>query len=96
MRYASVVRGTFLDRPNRFVARVRIGGETEAVHVKNTGRCRELLTEGAEVWLDGFVFFNPQERRILEELLKAASHVHISLAMDADLCPGCQPRHRIR
>ena len=53
MRYASVVRGTFLDRPNRFVARVRIGGETEAVHVKNTGRCRELRTEGAEVWLAG-------------------------------------------
>ncbi len=40
---------------------------------------------GAEIWIDGFIFFNPQERRILEELLKAASHVHISLAMDADL-----------
>ena len=51
MNYPSVVGGTFLDRPNRFVARVRIGGKTETVHVKNTGRCRELLIAGAEVWL---------------------------------------------
>ena len=53
MRYASVVRGTFLDRPNRFVARVLLSGRTETVHVKNTGRCRELLIPGTEVWLAG-------------------------------------------
>ena len=51
MRYRDTVKGTFLDRPNRFIAHVRIGGKTETVHVKNTGRCRELLIEGAEVWL---------------------------------------------
>ena len=51
MRYRNVVKGAFLDRPNRFIAHVVIGGETEAVHVKNTGRCRELLLPGAEVWL---------------------------------------------
>lgn len=44
--------GTFLDRPNRFIAHVQIDGKTETVHVKNTGRCRELLVEGAEVWLE--------------------------------------------
>ena len=43
---------TFLDRPNRFIAHVRIGEKTETVHVKNTGRCRELLIEGAEVWME--------------------------------------------
>ena len=52
MRYGKVVRGTFLDRPNRFIAHVQIGGKAETVHVKNTGRCRELLVEGAEVWLE--------------------------------------------
>ena len=51
MRYRDTVKGIFFDRPNRFIAHVRIGGKTETVHVKNTGRCRELLIEGAEVWL---------------------------------------------
>jgi sugar fermentation stimulation protein A len=50
MRYAKMVQGTFLRRPNRFIAHVEIGGCQEVVHVKNTGRCRELLPEGAEVW----------------------------------------------
>lgn len=50
MRYTAVVPGVFLCRPNRFIAHVRIGGREEVCHVKNTGRCRELLTTGAEVW----------------------------------------------
>lgn len=51
MKYSHVVPATFLERPNRFVARVRIGEAAETVHVKNTGRCRELLIPGAEVYL---------------------------------------------
>lgn len=51
MRYDSVVRAVFLDRPNRFIARVALNGHTETVHVKNTGRCKELLIPGAEVYL---------------------------------------------
>jgi len=51
MKYSHVVPATFLERPNRFVARVRIGEAVETVHVKNTGRCRELLIPGAEVYL---------------------------------------------
>ena len=51
MKYPNVTPGVFLERLNRFVARVEIGGETQTVHVKNTGRCRELLRPGAEVWL---------------------------------------------
>ena len=51
MRYENITKGIFLDRPNRFLAHVESGGRTETVHVKNTGRCRELLTPGAEVYL---------------------------------------------
>ena len=51
MIYHNICRGVFLARPNRFIARVEIGGLEETVHVKNTGRCRELLVPGAEVWL---------------------------------------------
>ena len=52
MRYKEMVPGEFLARPNRFIARVEIGGKEETVHVKNTGRCRELLPKGAEVWCE--------------------------------------------
>ena len=50
MTYANMIPGIFLARPNRFIAHVKIGEETEVVHVKNTGRCRELLPAGATVW----------------------------------------------
>ena len=50
MHYPNMVPGIFLSRPNRFIAHVEINGQTEVVHVKNTGRCRELLPPGAEVW----------------------------------------------
>lgn len=52
MRYQEVRKGRFLHRPNRFVAQVELNGKVETVHVKNTGRCRELLPEGAEVYLE--------------------------------------------
>ncbi len=51
MRYDHVVPAVFLSRPNRFIARVELDGKTETVHVKNTGRCRELLLPGARVIL---------------------------------------------
>ena len=50
MRYDSMVPGVFLSRPNRFIAHVRIRGREEICHVKNTGRCRELLIPGTTVW----------------------------------------------
>ena len=50
MEYANMVPGRFLARPNRFIAHVEMDGQTEVVHVKNTGRCRELLPPGAQVW----------------------------------------------
>ena len=51
MVYPNTVKGRFLDRPNRFVAHVETDGGTETVHVKNTGRCRELLLPGVPVVL---------------------------------------------
>ena len=50
MTYSHMVPGTFLSRPNRFIAHVEIDGASQVVHVKNTGRCRELLPAGAKVW----------------------------------------------
>ena len=51
MRYSNIRAGRFLARPNRFVAHVELDGETVVCHVKNTGRCRELLVPGATVYL---------------------------------------------
>ena len=50
MHYANMTPGLFLDRPNRFIAHVEIHSEIQTVHVKNTGRCRELLQPGVTVW----------------------------------------------
>lgn len=52
MRYENIVKGEFISRPNRFIANVKIGGEIYKCHVKNTGRCRELLVAGCQVWLE--------------------------------------------
>lgn len=51
MRYENICQGEFVDRPNRFIAHVEIDGCKETVHVKNTGRCRELLPPGAVVFI---------------------------------------------
>ena len=50
MRYGKMVEGIFRARPNRFIAHIEIDGNLEICHVKNTGRCRELLPPGAKVW----------------------------------------------
>ena len=51
MEYPNITPARFLSRPNRFVAKVELEGREETVHVKNTGRCRELLVPGRTVWL---------------------------------------------
>lgn len=51
MRYDNITEAEFTDRPNRFIAHVKIGNESHTVHVKNTGRCRELLIPGSTVYL---------------------------------------------
>lgn len=58
MKYENIVTGIFLERPNRFIAMAEVDGKTEKCHVKNTGRCKEILVPGAELylqdhWIDG-------------------------------------------
>lgn len=54
MQYTNVMAGRFIARPNRFIAHVEIAGQEEIVHVKNTGRCKELLVPGATVYVQHF------------------------------------------
>lgn len=51
MEYKNILPGEFISRPNRFIAHVKIDGKTEICHVKNTGRCREILVSGAKVFV---------------------------------------------
>ena len=60
MKYREIVDGIFLDRPNRFIAHADVNGAVETVHVKNTGRCKELLLPGAAVRLE--VSDNPKRK----------------------------------
>lgn len=60
MEYKNTVKGRFISRPNRFIAQVEIDGKEETVHVKNTGRCRELLVPNAAVILEKSA--NPQRK----------------------------------
>ena len=52
MKYENIEPGIFHSRPNRFIAKIEIQGKEETVHVKNTGRCRELLQPGACVYVE--------------------------------------------
>lgn len=79
MQYGQVCRGTFLKRPNRFIAHVEIGGQTEICHVKNTGRCRELLTPGAAVYLEK----SGKPQRKTQYDLIAVEKGHLLINMDA-------------
>lgn len=51
MKYNNILPAVFLDRPNRFIAHVELNSSVETVHVKNTGRCKELLVRGCQVYL---------------------------------------------
>jgi sugar fermentation stimulation protein A len=52
MKYKKIISGEFVSRPNRFIAHVTIQGQTQICHVKNTGRCKELLQPGSMVYLE--------------------------------------------
>lgn len=52
MRYENIIEGQFIARPNRFIAEVMVNSKEEKAHVKNTGRCRELLIPGAHIYLE--------------------------------------------
>ena len=54
MKYENIIKAKFINRINRFVAEIEVGGKTEICHVKNTGRCRELLLKDADIFVQKF------------------------------------------
>lgn len=83
MKYQHIIRGTFHSRPNRFIANVYIDGVPETVHVKNTGRCKELLLPGAEVILE--VSDNPA-RKTKYDLIAVYKEGLGLVNIDSQLC----------
>lgn len=79
MRYPNITKATFLSRENRFVATVCLEGREEKVHVKNTGRCRELLVPGASVYL---VHSNAKTRKYAYDLV-AVEKADLLVNMDS-------------
>lgn len=99
MKYKNIVKGIFRARPNRFIAVVDIRGKMEICHVKNTGRCRELLVEGCTVYLERAE--NPNRKtaydlvavqkgcRLINMDAQAPNHVFAEWAA-ANFCAGVQ------
>ena len=81
MKYNNMVPGVFQARPNRFIAHVEIDGRLEVVHVKNTGRCRELLPVGAEVWCE--VSDNPNRKTKYDLITVRKGHRLINMDSQA-------------
>ncbi len=79
MRYQDISEGRFLSRPNRFIALVEMDGKIETVHVKNTGRCKELLAENAVVYLEKS---NNPQRKTKYDLI-AVQKGNLLINMDA-------------
>ncbi len=67
MKYENIKKAKFLSRPNRFIANIEIDGKEGVAHVKNTGRCKELLTEGATVYVS---ISDNKERKTKYDLVK--------------------------
>ena len=93
MKYREIADGIFVDRPNRFIAHVEMNGAVETVHVKNTGRCKELLLPGTAVRLE--VSDNPK-RKTKYDLV--AVHKQglgwVNMDSQAPIFPGCTHRAR--
>jgi sugar fermentation stimulation protein A len=81
MKYGKMIEGQFLARPNRFIAHVEIDGKREICHVKNTGRCRELLPEGARVWCE--VAENPSRKTKFDLITVQKGHRLINMDSQA-------------
>lgn len=84
MKYKNILPGTFLSRPNRFIAHVEIAGKQELCHVRNTGRCRELLPAGAQVFCEEALSPNRKTRYDLIAVQKGHRLINMdSLAPNA-------------
>ena len=83
MRYRNISSGRFLARPNRFIAHVEVEGRREICHVKNTGRCRELLVPGALVYLEESANPARKTRFDLVAVEKETEHGPLLINMDS-------------
>lgn len=88
MKYDKITMGRFISRPNRFIAKIEVNGREESVHVKNTGRCRELLTAGCEVYL--FESDNPN-RKTRYDLVAVMKNGELLINMDSQA-----PNHAVK
>ena len=83
MQYRNICPGTFLARPNRFIAHVEVEGRVEVCHVKNTGRCRELLVPGCRVYLEESANPNRKTRFDLVAVEKQRQYGPLLVNMDS-------------
>ena len=85
MTYKNIVSGRFISRPNRFIAKVNINGQQETVHVKNTGRCKELLIPGCKVFLAPSENPNRKTKFDLIAVIKKTENKEILINMDSQI-----------
>lgn len=85
MEYKKIVQGEFVSRPNRFIAFVKIRDRVETVHVKNTGRCKELLVPGATVFLSVSDNQNRKTKYDLIGVIKESGAASIMINMDSQI-----------
>ena len=85
MHDGNMVEGIFRARPNRFIAHIEIDGKLEICHVKNTGRCRELLPPGAKVWCS--VSSNPNRKTKFDLITVQKGHRLINMDSQAPTLP---------
>lgn len=86
MKYSNVIKGIFIERPNRFIAKVEIDGQIVIVHVKNTGRCRELLIPGCTVYLEKST--NPNRKTPYDLIAVVKQENNLLINMDSN-APNC-------
>jgi len=77
MIYNNIKRAKFINRPNRFIANIEIDGEQEVCHVKNTGRCKELLTEGVTIYVQEFNISSRKTKYDLISVYKGKKLINI-------------------
>lgn len=85
MTYKKIVEGRFISRPNRFIANIEINGNEETVHVKNTGRCKELLITGCKVFLAPSENPKRKTKYDLIAVIKKADNKEILINMDSQI-----------
>lgn len=85
MTYKNIVSGRFISRPNRFIAKVNINGQEETVHVKNTGRCKELLIPDCKVFLAPSENPNRKTKFDLIAVIKETNGAELLINMDSQV-----------